>query len=147
MVVVRVDEDHLHARLLQPVAADGALEGAVHASGRLRVRGPEHHHLAVIEGVFEQVVLLGDAQAVAEPPHVRAAPLPAFPAVGVVLGIGVADEVHEAVVGAEPVPDVAPHVVGARGGEHGCRAHLAFEADDLIGHHVEGLVPSDGLVA
>ena len=121
--------------------------GAVDAAGGLGVGRPEHHHLAVLEGVLEEVVLLGDAQAVGEAPHVVAAPLPAFPAVGVVLDVGHAPQVDEAVVGAEAVADVAPQVVRRGGGHDGGRPVLALEADHLLGHDVEGLVPADGLVA
>jgi hypothetical protein len=117
------------------------------ASGGLRVRRPEHHHLCVLEGVFEEVVLLGDAEAVGEAPHVGATPLPAFPAVRVVLAVGEPDEVHEAVVGAEAVADVSPEVVGAGGGHHRRRPELALDADHLGGDHAERLVPADGLVA
>ncbi len=83
----------------------------------------------------------------AEAPHVGAAPLPALPAVRVVLAVGVTDQVHEAVVGAEAVADVAPQVVRAGGREHARRTDLALDAHDLGGHDVEGLVPADGLVA
>ncbi len=146
VVVVGVDEHHLDAEFLEPEAARGALEGAVHSSGRLGVGRPEDHHLGVLERVLEEVVLLRDAEAVAEAPHVGAAPLPALPAVRVVLGIGEADEVHEAVVGAEAVAHVAPEMVGAGGRHHRRRPVLALDAQHLGGDHVERLVPADGFV-
>ncbi len=148
VVEVGVDEDHLHAQLLEPVAASRALEGGVDASaGALRVGRPEDEHLGVLQRVLEEVVLLGDAEAVAEAPHVHAAPVPAFPAVGVVLPVGEAHQVHEAVVGAGAVPVDPPQVVRARRREHRRRPPLPLEADHLAGDDVQGLVPADGLVA
>ncbi len=148
VVEVGVDEHHLHAQFLEPVAARGALEGGVDASARaLRVGRPEDDHLRVLERVFQQIVLLGDAQAVAEAPHVHAGPVPAFPAVGVVLSVGEAHQVHEAVVGAGAVTHDTPEMVRPRGSEDGRRPLLALQPDYLLGDDVQGLVPADGLVA
>ena len=102
---------------------------------------------AVLKRVLQQVVLLGQAQAVALTPHVGRAPVPAFPAVGVVLAVGEAHQVHEAEVGAVAVADVAPHVVRTGGAEDGARAAFPLDPLDLGRHDVEGLVPGDGLVA
>ena len=148
VVEVGIDEDHLDAELLHPEAPDGALEGRVDAAaGGLGVGRPEDDHLGVLERVFEQVVLLGDAEAVAVAPHGHGAPVPALPAVRVVLAVGEAHEVHEAVVGAVAVADVAPQVVRALGGHDRAGADLAVTALDLVGDDVEGFVPADGLVA
>ncbi len=88
VVVVRVDEDHLDAQLFEPEPADRALESGVDPTPRaLGVGRPEDDHLRVLERVLQQVVLLGDAQAVAESPHVHATPVPPFPAIRVVSGL------------------------------------------------------------
>ena len=134
--------------LLQPLPPGRALEGRVYAAaGRFRIGRPKHDHLGVLERVFQQVVLFGQAQPVAESPHVGGAPVPAFPAVGVVLAVGEAHQVHETEVGAVAVADVAPRVVRAGGGEDGGRSELALHPDDLVGHDVERLVPADRLVS
>jgi hypothetical protein len=119
---------------------------SIYAARRLRVRRPEDHHLAVLECILEQVVLLRDAQAARKAPHVVATPLPAFPAVGVVLDVGHAPQVDEAIVGAEPVADVAPEMVRRGRGHYRGRTVLALQPDHLLGHHVERGVPADGLV-
>ena len=119
----------------------------VDAGVGLRVGRPEHDHLGVLQRVLEQVVLLGVAEAPAEAPHVHAAPVPAFPAVRVMVGVGEAHHVHEAEVGAVAIAHVAPHVVGAGAGEDRRGAGLALHAVDLADHDVGGLVPGDGLVA
>ena len=146
MVEVGVDEDHLHAQFLEPEPARRTFEGGVAAGGRLRVGRPVDHHLGVLERILQQVVLLRYPQAVAEAPHVHGAPVPAFPAVGVVLAVGHPHEVHETVVRAEAVPDVAPHVVRAGGGEHPRGPQFPLTALDLRGHQIEGLVPAYWLV-
>jgi hypothetical protein len=64
-----------------------------------------------------------------------------------VLGIGVADQVDEAVVGAEAIADITPEMVGSGGGEHGRGSELPLHAHDLTGYDVQGFIPTDGLVA
>ena len=147
VVVERVDEDHLDAQVLHPEAARRGLVRGVDAGVGLRVGRPEDDHLGVLQRVLEQVVLLGVAQAPAEAPHVHAAPVPAFPAVRVMVGVGEAHHVHEAEVGAVAVPHVAPHVVRARAGEDRRGTGLVLHAVDLADHDVGGLVPRDRLVA
>ena len=148
VVEVRVDEHHLDPELLHPEAPDGALEGGVDAAaGGLGVGRPEDHHLGVLEGIFEQIVLLRNPKAMAVAPHRHSAPVPALPAVGIVGGVSESHEVQEAVVGAVSVADVAPEVVGAFGGEDRTRAVLVPAARDLVGDDVERLVPGDRFVA
>ena len=148
VVEARVDKHHLDAELFHPEAPRRALEGGVDATaGNLGVGRPEDHHLGVLEGVFEQVVLLGDAQAVAVAPHVHAAPVPALPAIRVVLAVRVADQVHEPEVRAVPVAHVAPQVMGTGRGQYGRRADFAVQTDDLVADDVERLVPADRLVS
>ncbi len=148
VVVEGIDSDHSHPEILEPLPPGRALERGVDAAaGGLGVGRPEHDHLAVLERVLQQVVLLGQAQAVALAPHVRGAPVPALPGVGVVLAVGEAHQVHEAEVGAVPVADVAPHVVRTRGAEDGAGPVLPFDPFDLGRDDVERVVPGDGLVA
>ena len=148
MVVVGVDEDHLHAQFFEPEAADRALEGRIDAAPRaFGVGRPEHDHLRVPERVLEQVVLLGDPQPVAVSPHVHAAPVPALPAVGVVGGLHQTHQVRETLIGAVAVADVPPEMVGAAGGEHGAGPVGALDPVDLAADDVEGFIPADRFIA
>ena len=78
-VVEGVDEDALHAHLLQPDAPDVAFLAGVDAMGAVRVIGPEDHHIGVLQGVLQEVELLRLAQTPVEAPHMGGAPHPAFP--------------------------------------------------------------------
>ncbi len=147
VVVEGIDKDHLDPQVLQPLAADGALKGGVDAAGRLGVAGPEHHHLGVLEGVLQQVILFRDAKSVAEPPLVHAAPVPTLPTVGVVIGIGAAHQVQEPEVGAVAVADVAPQVVRRASAHHRPGTELLLDPLDLVGDDLGRLVPTDPLVA
>ena len=148
VIEVGVDEDHLHAQFLQPEAARGALEGGVDASaGALRIGRPEDDHLGVLKPVFQQVVLIDDAEAVAVAPHVHATPVPALPAIRVVFRVGVAHQVHEAEIGTVAIAQVPPEVMRTGAREDGRRPLLALEADDLGGYGVQRFVPADGFVA
>jgi hypothetical protein len=82
----------------------------------------------------------------AEAPHMHPTPVPAFPAVGVVLPIGEAHQVHETVVGAGAIAQDAPEVMRTRGGEDRCRSQLSLEPNYLVGNDAQSLVPADGLV-
>ena len=108
---------------------------------------PEDDHLGVLECVFEQVVLLGHAHAVAVAPHGNGAPVPALRAVGVWERLHEPHEVQKAVVGAVAIADVAPQVVRARRRQDRARALFVPAAGDLVGDDVERLVPRDRLVA
>ncbi len=148
VVEVGIDEHHLDAELFHPEAAGRTLERRVDAApARLRVRGPEDDHVGVFQSILQQIVLLGDAEAVTITPHVRAAPVPAFPAIGVVLPIREADQVHEAEIRAVAIAHVAPQMVGPRSGEDRRGADLPFHADHLVADDVQGFVPRDGLVS
>jgi hypothetical protein len=143
----RVDEHHLDAQFLQPLTAHGGLVGRVDAAVGLGVRRPEDDHLRVLQAILEQVVLLGVAQAPAETPHVHATPVPAFPAVRVVVCVGDPHHVHEAEVRAVPVAHVAPHVVRTGRSQDGGWPCLVLDAIDLGDQHVDGLIPGDPLVS
>jgi len=148
VVEVGIDEHHLDAELFHPEAAGRALERRVDAaSAGLRVGRPEDHHVGMLQSVFQQIVLLGDPQPVTIAPHVRSAPVPAFPAIGVVLPIGEADQVHEAEIRAVAIADVAPQMVGPRCREDRRWADLPFYPDHFIADDVQGFVPGDGLVS
>ena len=115
VVEVGIDMHNLDVAVLQPLAAHGALERPIGARGRLRIGRPENDHLAILEAVFHGAVAfaLADAQGIS--PMVRGAPIPAFPAVGIVMDLGMAHGVHEAEIGGKVIADIAPGVVGAVG--------------------------------
>jgi hypothetical protein len=69
------------------------------------------------------------------------APVPAFPAVGIVVDLGVADRIAEAMQRREVVADVAPGVVRAVGHRHDAGAVTALKALDLGGDEIERLAP------
>ena len=119
-VVIGVDVHDLDAelRVLQPLPTHGAFLRAVGARGALRIGRPEHDHVAVLQAVLDGAVgfRLADAQRVA--PVVHGAPVPAFPAIGIVVHARHADRIGEAVERRQVVADVAPGVMRAvRGGD------------------------------
>ena len=111
MVHKRIDKDHLDAEFLQPEAPGCGFEGGIDAMGCLRIRGPEDNHLGILERIFEQVVLLRDAKPPGETPLMHATPVPAFPAVRVVVRVGVADQIHKTEIGAVAIADIAPQMM------------------------------------
>ena len=147
VVVERIDVDDLDIEVLEPLAADGALEGAVGPGRAFRVGGPEDHHLGFLHQILDGAVglALADPQALA--PMVDGTPVPAFPAVRVVVDPGHADGVDEPEGGRQVVADIAPGMVGAVAHGDGAGAVLALLALDLVRHDVEGLVPGNFLVA
>ena len=74
-------------------------------------------------------------------------PVPAFPAVGVMMHPRHADRVDETEIGAEVVPDIAPGMVGAVTVGDGAGPVHALLSVDLLGHQVERFVPADRLIA
>src|SRR5262245_23308832 len=74
---------------------------------------------------------------------VHRAPVPAFPAVGIVVDLGVADRVAEAEQRGQVVADIAPGMVRAVRHRHHARAIGALEPLDLAADEVERLVPGD----
>ena len=148
VVVVGVNVDHLDAQvLLHPLTPDGGLVSGVDTAVGLRVGGPHDDHLGVLQAVLQQVILLGVAQTPGEAPHVHAAPVPALPGVGVVVGVREAHQVHEAEVGGVTVAEVTPHVVGRGGRQDGGGAVLGADTVDLLHQDVVHLVPGNALVA
>ena len=103
--------------------------------------------LGVSQRVLEQVVVLGVAEPPPEAVGVRRAPVPAFPAVGVVQDVGEPDEVEEPGPGRGPVPEVAPVVVRGGSGRDRLRPVVGADALHLAGDEVQRLVPADPLVA
>ena len=140
VVQVGVDVDHFDAELPGPLAPLGPLE----AVGRVRVRGPEDDHLGVLEAVLHGAVELRAPEAGTVAPVVHRAPEPALPAVGAVHELGDANEVPEAVEGAQVVPEVAPLVVRAVVHRDRTRAHRPGTLD-LRRDDVGCLVPGDAL--
>ncbi len=115
VVVEGVDEDHLDALLLEPLPPEGRILAGVGAAGGVRVVGPVDDHLRVLQGVLQHVVRLGHAQPPVEAIAVGRAPVPAFPAIGIVQHRGAFDHVHEAGEGPHLVAHDAPVVM--RGGQ------------------------------
>ena len=56
-----------------------------------------------IEGIFEQIVLFGDAEPMTESPLVHASPVPTLPTIWIVICVSVANKVHKPEVGAVTV--------------------------------------------
>ena len=142
-----MDDLDAELRVLQPLPAHGAFLRAVGAAGALRIGGPEHDHVAVLQAVLDGAVglRLADAQRVA--PVVHRAPVPAFPAVGIVVHLRVADRVGEAEQRGEVVADIAPGVMRAVRHRDRAGAVVALQPLDLAGDEVERLVPGDAHVA
>ena len=138
MVEVRIDVHELDAEFPGPRAPLHPLEPV----GRVRIAGPEHDHLGFLETVLHGAVELRAPEAQAVAPVVHRAPEPAFPAVGAVHELGDADQVPEAVEGAQVVAEVAPLVVRAVRDRDGARAH-GLGALDLLADDVERFVPAD----
>ena len=118
--------------------------------GAVRVIGPEDHHVGVLQGVLQQVELLGLAQTPVEAPHMGGAPHPAFPGIRVVQNGGVVDHAEEPAEGGHLVAHDAPVVVGAGDGGDGVAVPLAVRAQrsqtiDLVGDDGGGLVPGNAL--
>src|SRR5450759_2985292 len=96
-VVMGIDVHDLDAELLQPLPAHRAFLRAIGAAGGFGIGGPEHDHLAVLQQILDGAVsfTLADAHRVA--PVVRGAPVPAFPAVRVMVDGRVADGIGETI--------------------------------------------------
>ncbi len=75
------------------------------------------------------------------------APVPAFPAVGIVVHARHADRIGEAEQRGEVVADVAPGVVRAVRHRDGAGTMLALLAPDLVGDDLDRFVPRDAHVA
>ena len=146
-IEIGIDVDELDPELLQPLPADGAFLRAVGAAGRVRIGRPEHHHLAVLQQVLDRAVslALADAQRVA--PVMRRAPVPALPAVGIVVHGRVADRVAEAEQAAQVIADMAPGMVRSVRDGHRARTVVVLHALDLVCDGVERLVPTDADIA
>ena len=144
-VVVRVDVNDFDAELgvLQPLPAHRAFLRAVGAAGALGVRSPEHDHVAVLQAVLDRAVglRLTDAKRVA--PVVDRAPVPAFPAVGIVVDLRIADRIAETEQRGEIIADIAPGMVRAVRDRHHAGSVRRLESLDLAGDEVERLLPGD----
>ena len=146
VVEVGVDVHDLDAGFVEPLPANRAFERAVGAAVRFGIARPEHDHLGFFEQVLDGPVGLRLADAHRAAPVMRRAPVPAFPAVGVVVHLGHADRVLELAKRGEVVADVAPRVmrrVAAR--DRAVAVHRLLPCD-LGRDDVERLVPADALV-
>ena len=148
-VVVRIDVHDLDAELgiLQPLPAHGAFLRAIGAARALGIGGPEHDHVAVLQAIFDRAVglRLADAQRVA--PVMHRAPVPAFPAVGIMVDLGVTAGVAEAEQRGEVITDIAPGVMGTVRHRHDAGTVGALEPLDLARDEVERLRPRNAHVA
>ena len=142
-VVMRIDVHDLDAELLQPLPTHRAFLRAIGTTVGFRIGRPEHHHLAVLQQILDGAVsfTLADAHRVA--PVVRGAPVPAFPAVRIMMDGRVTDGIAEAVQSAEVIADMAPGMMRAVRDGHGARAMIVLHAFDLAGDQVERLRPRD----
>ncbi len=147
VVVEGVDEDGLDAPIPQPQAPDGRVGAAIDAVGGVGVVAPRDQELGVAERILEQVVVLGVAQPPVVAVGVGRAPVPAFPAVGVVEDVGEPDHVEEAGPRSRAVAEVPPVVVGGGPGHDRLGAVIGADALHLAGDEVESFVPADPLVA
>src|SRR6185312_12942390 len=112
---MRIDMDDFYPelRVLQPLPAHRAFLRAVGAARRFGIGRPEHDHVAILQTVLDRAVGFGLADAQRMAPMMHRAPIPAFPAVGIVMHGGVADGVLEAVERREVVADIAPGMMRA----------------------------------
>ena len=140
---MRVDVYDLDAELLQPLPTHRAFLGAIGTAVGFRIGRPEHDHLAVLQQILDGAVsfTLADAHRVA--PVMRGAPVPAFPAVRIMMDGCVTDGIAEAVQSAEVIADMAPGMMRAVRDSHGARTMIVLHAFDLAGDHVERLRPRD----
>ena len=145
-IKVRINVDELDAEFLGPHAPLRALEARGVAVGDLRVARPEDDHLGFLQAVLDEAVEAGHADAHRIAVVVRRAPVPAFPAVRVVVHAREAEQIAEA--------------QRARGNSRHCPTGDANHADrdrsgpmdlalalDLVGDDVERLIPADADVA
>src|SRR5262249_48190097 len=144
-----IDVNHLDAELgvLEPLAADGALLRPVGTTGRFRISRPEYDHVAVLQAVLDRAVglRLADAQWIA--PMMDRAPVPALPAIGIVMYLGIADGIAEAMQGGEIVADIAPGMMRAVGYRHHAGAIRALKPLNFGRDKIERLVPRNPHIA
>ena len=138
--------DELDAGFLEPLPANRAFERAVGAAVRFGVARPEHDHLGLFEPVLDGAVGLRLADAHRAAPVMRRAPVPAFPAVRVVMHLGHADRVLELAQRAQVVADVAPRVMRRMAARDRAVAMHRLLPRDLVRDDVERFVPADALV-
>ena len=146
VVVVGIDVDELDPGLVEPLPPDRALERAVGAAVRFGIARPEDDHFGVLEAILHRPVGLRLPHAHRPAPVVRRAPVPAFPAIGVVVHLGHADGVLELAQRAQVVADVPPGVVRRVTAGDRARAVNRLLPLDLVRDDVERFVPAYALV-
>src|SRR6266571_655140 len=144
-VVVWIDVHDLYAelRVLQPLPANGPFLRAIRAARALGISGPEHDHVAVLQAVLDCAVGLRLADAKRVSPMVHIAPVPAFPAVGIMMDLRVTDSVAEAEQRGEVVTDIAPGVVRTVRYRHHAGTVGTLEPFDFAGDEIERFLPRD----
>ena len=73
-------------------------------------------------------------------------PIPAFPAIGVVMDFRMANGIHEAEVGGEVISNIAPGMMRTMRRSDGARPVFALHAFDFTGNNVERFIPGDPLI-
>ncbi len=145
-VAVGVDDHELDAQLLHPDTPDKVLLPAVHVGGAIGVDRPEDDLLGMLEGILEKLGLLAVAKTPPVSPRVRRAPVPPFPAIGVVEALAVAEDVEEAPQGPQLIVKETPVVMGRGHGGDGRRTVLLSYPGHLSGDDIERFVPGDSLI-
>ena len=141
--------DHLDAEILvlEPLAAHGAFLRAVGPGRGFRIGRPEHDHVAILQTIYDGAIGFRLAHAQAMAPVMDRAPVPAFPAIRVVVDLGMADRVLEAVQRAQVIADIAPGMVRPMADRHHAGTVFPLGALDLAGDNADGLVPGNPLIA
>ncbi len=134
-------------RVLEPLPPDGAFLCTVGPAGGLGVSRPEHDQIAILQAVFNGAIGFGltDPQAVA--PVMDGAPIPAFPAIRVMMQMGHADRITEPVERAEVITDIAPGVMRAMRVGYRARAMDALLALNFGRDDINRLIPGNPFIA
>ncbi len=146
-VIIRIDIDKLYAQILQPVAPHGGLVARVAAAGRIRVVGPHDHGLDILQCILQKVKRLGSAQTPVIPVRMRRAPGEAFPGIGIILDLRIAEHTEKACECRELIAKQAPGMVGAGAGRNGLLAVCALNPLDFTSNQVQRFVPGSTAIA
>ena len=147
VVAPGIDEDHLHAQFLTPPAPTAAVLAVVTTGGGVGVDGPHDQQVGVLQSLFQHVEVVGDAQLPVVAPSVGSTPVPAFPGVGVIAQLRVAQHVPETAEGTHLVLQQTEVGVRTGGAGDGSLAVGGVDALDLALQQIESLVPGDALIA
>ena len=147
IVVIGIDVHHFDPQLAHPLSANSALEGTVGTGGGFRVTGPEHDHVAFFEGILHGTVRLRRSQTHAVPPMMHGPPVPSLPTIRILHNGCTAHELHKPSMGAQIIADISPHMVRSRSRQNGTRPRGPFDPFNLVGHDIQGLVPTNAFIS